>query len=114
MTDIESLEIRVNGVHNHDNGPYVAERDVIRDTLKRKAVECPSEKPLKLIMREVMNNQISFKVSGKDLDNFSKAIRRVRLNRHGANPKDIKDTVGKLIEIKDNESFQESNLILLN
>ena len=80
--------------------------------LEKKAEECPSERPLKMIMKEFINSPTAITVNGNDLDNFSKAIRRVRLDQYGAHPIDLTDTIDKLTGIKDNDSQRESALIL--
>ena len=46
VTDVESAQVKVNGTHQHDCKAYAVEKDTIRDTLKKKAEECPSERPL--------------------------------------------------------------------
>ena len=66
----------------------------IRNSVKRRADECPNEKPSKLICRAVRGKEENLTAS--DLKNMRNAICRQRLKNRPTLPKSHEETLGLL------------------
>ena len=55
------------GVHNHQQCENLS-RQVVSNSIKRKAIEDPTEKPAKLIHRELKENTFSDDIDTRDIE----------------------------------------------